>query len=744
MDVRSPRTPGRPALHILGLFTLALAHPLYSILASGEHAPFLIAHQVRTIDLLVLVLIVSFLLPVTLYLPCYVTAKASERAGAACHTSLVFILSLLFLLPLAWRWTDVGHGLSLWAWGTAAVIVSSLFTYLYRTREWARLFVSILSLGVIVAPIIFLSSDSVRALLRPPSVQDLQLSSTNNPTPDIVMIVFDELPLISLLGEELEIDTERYPNFARLAQTSTWYRNTSSVHYSTASAMAGLLSGEHYQSYLEKLKGDDATLSGPIDHKRLPHNLFSLLSGEYAIHATELVTHLAPQTQEGKNNLPPLDRRLYLLVIDSAVVMSHYLLPSGFRHYLPPIEGQWVGFAADDPEVPLDTEWPYLDSYKRISIVRQFIESLDTSNGPSLHFLHTLLPHFPFEYNEMGQKHANALPFLSMQFRKAPGHNTWPNETAANLAYQAHLLQLGFTDILLGRILDRLDSRGMLQDCVLIVTSDHGTSFFWDNGSRPAEELARIQASGTLFVPLFIKWPGQIRGEISDQPLQTIDLIPTLADFLGKSISWPHSGISALAPVARDRLRMSFLPEPFPISFTLEDEQAALRRKFQLFGKNDVGEIYRYGPYPGLVGRSMEDLPGTVSEAEARLDLRGWSVPKRIDAARFPAYIHGSLTRPADADSGDTVALSIAIDGVIKATSSASPFDLAHMLPANRVQVGANPTGMHRDVEKQTLYFSARLPPSDLMPGLDDLSIAIIKSDERGAAIALDRVKILE
>ena len=70
----------------------------------------------------------------------------------------------------------------------------------------------------------------------------------------------------------------------------------------------------------------------------------------------------------------------------------------------------------------------------------------------ALYFVHLSLPHFPFTYDHLGQSHRDNFRIPDARFRKATGSNTWASKTAADLAYQAHLLQLSFTDLLLGRI----------------------------------------------------------------------------------------------------------------------------------------------------------------------------------------------------------------------------------------------------------------------------------------------------
>ena len=55
------------------------------------------------------------------------------------------------------------------------------------------------------------------------------------------MLVLDEFPAVSLLGPDGKIDAVRYPNFARLAATSTWFPNASTVYDSTPKAVPAIL-----------------------------------------------------------------------------------------------------------------------------------------------------------------------------------------------------------------------------------------------------------------------------------------------------------------------------------------------------------------------------------------------------------------------------------------------------------------------------------------------------------------------
>ena len=87
----------------------------------------------------------------------------------------------------------------------------------------------------------------------------------------VVLVVFDEFPVSSLMRADGSLDTVRYPNFARLARDGTWYPRATTVHDSTTQAVPAILTGQLPR------KGELPTLK---DH---PDNLFTLLGERYAI-----------------------------------------------------------------------------------------------------------------------------------------------------------------------------------------------------------------------------------------------------------------------------------------------------------------------------------------------------------------------------------------------------------------------------------------------------------------------------
>jgi hypothetical protein len=724
------------ALHLITLFTLAVAHPLYEVLGQEDHLPFFTAHQSGAADIFALVLFFSVLLPAALCATLWLVNFLSRRLASALYVVLLFSLLLAAALPISARLLDSAGNLAI----ALSLVAAAGATLLYVFAAWARTSVTYLSIVVVLSPFLFLRSPAIQSVLSEPNAMDFALSPSPGNTPNIVLIIFDELPLISLLDENRNIDSGRYPNFHRLAKTSTWYQNTTTIDYSTGAAVTGLLIGGRRESYLQRVHGDSPLRSsGPLDRARFPHNLFSLLEEDYLVFASELVPKFAINTTQASEYVPGFRERIIGLTIDSSVLYGHVAAPERFRKLLPDMEGQWAGFLSVDDEPPSNSTWPFVDSNGRLEGIRRFIDSLQKRNSPSFYYLHTLLPHFPFVYNEKGQLHFPIFRFMQMAFRKATGTNDWPDEVTANLTYQAHLLQLGFTDLLLGRILDRLVEQGLFEDSIIVVTSDHGTNFFWDRAGLPSETLAQIQASGSMFVPLFIKLPGQTRADISQRAVQTIDLVPTIADILQRKVPWPVEGLSAIDDTSRRPERSARLGQVMTSASTAMID-AALERKLELFGSHSYDELYRSGPHKSLVGEAVASFPSNTSTAKVKLQRPSAYGSVDLEAARLPAYVEGEIhDLPRSIDASELI-LAVAVNGVIQQTTKTTSISITALLPNN--PRAAKPSGTTQapegsDASDRHTRFLVRLPPESFSQGANTVTVLAVVEDESGTPVAL-------
>ncbi len=82
----------------------------------------------------------------------------------------------------------------------------------------------------------------------------------------------------------------------------------------------------------------------------------------------------------------------------------------------------------------------------------------------------------------------------------------------------------------LGRVLDRLERDGRLDDTLVVITGDHGEEFMehgrWGHNSEFHDEQVRV--------PLVLAGPG-VPGGVVTAPTSHLDVAPTLLGLLGVS-----------------------------------------------------------------------------------------------------------------------------------------------------------------------------------------------------------------
>ena len=250
-----------------------------------------------------------------------------------------------------------------------------------------------------------------------------------------------------------------------------------------------------------------------LDH---PDNLFTLLGGAYDLNVHESQTHLCPP--ELCDSGPRAASRAGRLApfTDLSVVYGHLVLPEDLADELPSISTAWrdfgdggraAGAAAGGPGTTRRASRRLHGARRRGAGVRRVRSG--RSERPTLSFLHVLLPHHPWEYLPDGKIYASDLGF-----QPGPRNEGWVGDPELAIqAHQRHLLQVGYTDLALGRILDRLEETGLYDESLVVVVADHGVSF------RPRGERRRVEEGNMeeiAFVPLFVKAPGQTRGETVD------------------------------------------------------------------------------------------------------------------------------------------------------------------------------------------------------------------------------------
>jgi arylsulfatase A-like enzyme len=84
----------------------------------------------------------------------------------------------------------------------------------------------------------------------------------------------------------------------------------------------------------------------------------------------------------------------------------------------------------------------------------------------------------------------------------------------------------------IGRLLDTLAERGLIDDTLIMITSDNGPWFEGSTGGLRGNKLHTYE--GGIRVPFIAQWPAHVpAGVVSNDPACLIDLLPTLATLVG-------------------------------------------------------------------------------------------------------------------------------------------------------------------------------------------------------------------
>jgi hypothetical protein len=440
--------------------------------------------------------------------------------------------------------------------------------------------------------------------------EDDERASAAERRPPIVVIVFDEFPTETLTRPGGEIDAERYPNFAELARTSTWFRNGYTVFDSSFKAVPSILDGR---------MPAPRTAADVRSHQPSVYHMVHELG--YDVEKVETSSAVCPPW-----------------ICEGAPTRRPGVLPQLAGGGRPALFRKWVGAIRDRPQ-------------------------------PTFYFHHALLPHEPWIYLPSGHQSRPAGEDPIKGINKPEG---WHDRGLTDHNHLRHLLQVGYTDRELGVLMRRMKRTGLFDRAVFVVMADHGYAFELDVASR--RQVTERNIDEIAPVPFFVKVPGQTTGRVDESLVRNMDLVPTLADLLGIPVPKQADGHSAFAPMTRAREHVTLIRRDFSRLVSIDGEEwvrrreDVRRRRAAKFGTGASSErsfgdpwlsAYRIGPNQHLLGDRVGALPRSrevrCELANAQL-LNGVDMSRRLIPTRVVGRIFGS--RP-----GAVRDLAVAVNG---------------------------------------------------------------------------------
>ena len=241
----------------------------------------------------------------------------------------------------------------------------------YYRYPVTRTFLSYLLPAVVLFPLLFLLDSGIRKLIFPDSVADIETQS--GASAPVVMVIFDEFPLISLLNRSREIDSKLFPK----PGCSSWDLLLVS------------------QCDLQQ-RGHPVVDSGDLDRNHSPAPPFSPppVPGVSAKSVLPPLRFHDLQIQENVTQLNPWPAptpfaprfRLLWRIYRSPISISCF--PSSWAsRWLPPVTQTWKEFMTQGSPDPDRRSWEdfRVDWSHRADRFRLFVDSIRSNGRPGLY-----------------------------------------------------------------------------------------------------------------------------------------------------------------------------------------------------------------------------------------------------------------------------------------------------------------------------------------------------------------------
>ena len=471
----------------------------------------------------------------------------------------------------------------------------------------------------------------------------------------VVMIILDELPIATLMDETGEIDEELFPNFARIQRDSTWFRNTTTPALFTREAVPAILTGLY-----------------PTNKAPYRQSVLSLVSGEFDIPLTH-EHHLVESRRAARGNRKPI-RGVCPSSACQTASSSMTKIRNRSGHLFPGVFGaEFMNF---------------------ISLIRD-------DDEPRFYFLHYVMPHQPWIYFPTGQAYLESSSLPGELEEQGPAEGWNDDNWLITQAYQRHLLQTALLDRQLGVLIDRLEAQGIYESTLMVITADHGIAFEPGQSKRIVAQETEGHISA---VPFFIKEPWQDEGRISDRPLATIDIVPTLIDALTSSDTDLDadgvSGFSSDFPSGRVRTTDGMV-----LTHQVASKFDIAEMKYEVFARTG-GEVDLYELGPGRTRRFVGQ------------HLRNFAVTPASDVV--------ATVENVKAIESATARMPL-LPALLDATLRGEKIPGRKIVVAMNNEVAAVARAYRHPSDANFLRFHALLPPHSFGPAPNDLELYLVE-----------------
>ena len=220
--------------------------------------------------------------------------------------------------------------------------------------------------------------------------------------------------------------------------------------------------------------------------------------------------------------------------------------------------------------LPLDCEREEVADYVKVKSGIDFLRNRNDDDNPFFLFLPLLQPHpsytthpdfydmyDPKDIPDLRPPDLDKKPDFYTLIRKYRRLDELSDAFFRKLN-AAYLGMISFTDWLLGELMAVMEEKGLFENTVLIVSSDHGD---WAGDYGLVEKWPSDYSDTLTRVPLLVKAPGNKAGHVVEGPVEMFDLMPSVLELAGLSPTHTHfarSFVPQLHGEAEDKDRLVF------------------------------------------------------------------------------------------------------------------------------------------------------------------------------------------
>jgi arylsulfatase A-like enzyme len=243
-----------------------------------------------------------------------------------------------------------------------------------------------------------------------------------------------------------------------------------------------------------------------------------------------------------------------------------------------------------------NTVWTDTDAHQVDQIFLDWLDGREDER-PFFAMLWYIEPHVPYSppQNKVDEYVQAAHRALVGERTKVPGFKDL-SEEEKQVTKALYRGEISYYDDQFGELLAALEDREILDESLIVFTSDHGESFWERSGvdGRPIVGHGISMFREEIAVPLMMKLPFDQAAGTFDQLVSSIDIVPTLADYLDlePTLARPR-GTSLMALLEERELNPA---AGFAVSELLTDFRGSINIKLKSY-ENDQGKIiitYKY------------------------------------------------------------------------------------------------------------------------------------------------------